>query len=347
MKRTTILIIITQVLCIICSWPSFASSQNIKVTYENPAFIKEDSSNLTLDSYEYFWYPSPNDSNKNLPPFVKNIYYKGIIEELRNKYFLTSSQLGKKLEITLTLKHDKRFTQWIPVNLRLAPDTNNNAEQEVRLSLSYANSSLGNIVYIQKRKANSGSSLNLIVKMPPQNSDGELTIELRSKRGIKSSVSGIVWNYPTSTKNEISEEVEEKPEKKSEEKSEEKLEEKIDVQSESNPQVTQEEVYEEIITVENNEVDTSNQSLVTVNYYDNFDYPSNDGLQNDTSQANDEKDESVSKTIDKENNKEEDNDKEITSDFETKSDKSSTKKENDDKEIEDNEKSHGKPHKSD
>ena len=188
-----------------------------KTIYQNSAFIEE-SSNDVLDinshqneKYKYYWFPSLNNSRIKLPPFVKSISFDGVIKKAslidlndlkeagwlsrKDKNYLTSLNRGKTMEVKIVLANDKNYVSWLPVKLYFSPLVGNSPEQQLRIKLSYADGSIGNIVYIKNRNPDSSNFLNLKIKSPPTNQDGELIIEFRTKRRYQATLSGILWEY--------------------------------------------------------------------------------------------------------------------------------------------------------
>ena len=188
-----------------------------KAIYENPAYIQEGRTKVNCElngawtsEYKYYWLPGQINDQNNLPPFVKNISLGGVIQDIssiglstpestnidseRNKYFLTSSLPGETVEITLNLEHNNPFVEWFPISLYFDPFVVNNLQQQVKIKLSYADSNLGDVVYIQNVGFSEGCYLNLLVKAPPQGQLGKLTIELKPENNYKGAISGIFWS---------------------------------------------------------------------------------------------------------------------------------------------------------
>ena len=193
--------------------------------YLNPSFIKEPApkSNCELNGawsteYSYYWLADPANSQLKLPSYVTNISYSGVIQEVnsvsistpesissnnskRNKYYLSSSLDGETLQITIDLKNPNDFVTWLPISLYLDPFVINDPNEQIKLSLSYASSSLGNIVYIQNTKFNAGCYLNLLVKSPTPGAIGKITIEITPNDNSKAAISGIFWSEPRKESN--------------------------------------------------------------------------------------------------------------------------------------------------
>lgn len=192
--------------------------------YLNPSYIQELTLKTNCDlngawstEYSYYWLSDPTNSQTKLPPYVKNITYTGVIQESssisistpenaftnneRNKYYLSSSLPGEKLEIMLDLENTNDFITWLPLSLYFDPFVIKNPEEQIKLKLSYANSTLGNIIYIQNTKFNAGCYLNLLIKSPDPGAGGKLTIELDSQDDSTAAISGIFWNNPREESN--------------------------------------------------------------------------------------------------------------------------------------------------
>lgn len=190
-----------------------------KALYENPEFIKENRiktiselTGATRKKYEYYWFPDPNNDQKKLPGFVKNIYYRGKVKDAsfthiktpkkfspddrRNKFNLTSIKRGRKIEVKLLLENDKKYAQWLPLSIYFDPASKISPVQQIRVKLSYAAGNLGDIVFLQNRKFNSNYYLDLIVKMPPYTEAGEITFEIKSNKRFTSAISGILLENP-------------------------------------------------------------------------------------------------------------------------------------------------------
>ena len=187
--------------------------------YLNPSYIQEleQKTNCELNGawsteYAYYWLADPANSQANLPSYIKNITYTGVVQESnstsistpeisssnggRNKYYLSSSLDGETLAITVDLENPDNFISWLPLNLYFDPSLIKNPEEQIKLKLSYADSALGDIVYIQNTKFNGGCYLNLLVKSPDPHSKGKLTIELNPADDSKAAISGIFWSEP-------------------------------------------------------------------------------------------------------------------------------------------------------
>lgn len=190
-----------------------------KALYENPEFIKENRAKTiseltgaTRKKYEYYWFPDPNNDQQKLPPFIKNIYYRGKVKDAsfvhiktpkkfspddrRNKFNLTSIRRGRKIEVKLLLENDKKYAQWLPLSIYFDPASKSSPVQQVKVKLSYAAGNLGDIVFLQNRKSNSNYYLDLIVKMPPYTEAGEITFEIKSNKRFTSAISGILLENP-------------------------------------------------------------------------------------------------------------------------------------------------------
>ncbi|MBI2995557.1 MAG: hypothetical protein HYY52_02480 [Candidatus Melainabacteria bacterium] len=161
----------------------------------------------TTEYNNYYWLPEPTRTQKSLPPLVKEITYTGVTKETnsvdintpeslihkRNNFYLSSSLKGESITITQELENSSEYSEWIPLSIYFDPTVTNNSEQLVKISLSYAHSSLGNIVYVQNTSFNLGCYLNLIVKSPLRGQIGRLTIEIKPASNAYASLSGIFW----------------------------------------------------------------------------------------------------------------------------------------------------------
>ena len=190
--------------------------------YLNSSYVQELTSKTNCDlngawstEYSYYWLADPVDSQANLPSYVKSITHTGVIQESspisistpesassgRNKYYLSSSLPGENLEITIDLENTKDFATWLPLNLYFDPFVIKNPQEQIKLKLSYADSSLGNIIYIQNTKFSAGCYLNLLVKSPGPHSTGKLTIEIDPQDDSTAAISGIFWSEPRQESN--------------------------------------------------------------------------------------------------------------------------------------------------
>ena len=188
-------------------------------TYLNPSYIKESAPKTNCDlngawstEYSYYWLADPSNTQTKLPPYITNLTYSGVIQESssisistpesaskngeRNKYYLSSSLDGETLSIMIDLQNNNDFITWIPLNLYFDPFVINNPAEQIKLKLSYANSALGDITYIQNTKFKVGCYLNLLVKSPDPRSVGTLTIEIAPQDNSKAAISGIFWSEP-------------------------------------------------------------------------------------------------------------------------------------------------------
>lgn len=184
--------------------------------YKNPEYIQEHKNKANCEingawtkEFKYFWLADIEDNKKNFPPFVKNLTYRGVIEKAnnsgistlealnldssRNGYFLTSSLPGEKIGIEFDLEHNLPYVEWIPLNLYFDPFVLEDLDQQIQIKLSYANSSLGRIVYLQNINFNVGCYLNLLIKSPPKGEIGKVVIEIKPKDNNKAAISGVFW----------------------------------------------------------------------------------------------------------------------------------------------------------
>ncbi|OGI08479.1 MAG: hypothetical protein A3F80_00820 [Candidatus Melainabacteria bacterium RIFCSPLOWO2_12_FULL_35_11] len=192
--------------------------------YLNPSYLQELTPKTNCDlngawstEYSYYWLADPTNSQTKLPPYVKNISYSGVIQENssisistlespsankgRNKYYLSSSLNGETLVVNLELENINQFKTWLSLNLYFDPSVIKNPEQQIKLKLSYANSTLGNIIYIQDTKFNAGCYLDLLVKSPDPGATGKLTIEIDAQSDSLAAISGIFWDEPRKESN--------------------------------------------------------------------------------------------------------------------------------------------------
>lgn len=189
---------------------------NKAATYRNPAYVQESVSKVNCDlngawtkEFKYFWLANPEDNKRNLPSFVRNLTYKGIVEKtnkigistleslsldsVRNNYFLTSSLPNEEIEIDLDLEHNNPYVEWFPLNLYFDPFVLEDLNQQVRIKLSYAKGNLGEIVYIQDINFVTGCYLNLLIKSPPEGEIGKASVEIKPRENAKAALSGVFW----------------------------------------------------------------------------------------------------------------------------------------------------------
>ncbi len=200
---------------------AFSAETVSNTIYLNTDYIKEDIQKLNCElngawssEYSYYWIPGQSDNLHNLPSFVKSVQYNGIIEQTsligistlessknsRNGFYITSSLPGESTEINLELENNSNFGVWYPLSIYIDPFVSKIPEQQVRIKLSYALDSLGDIVYIQNTKYNKGCYLNLLIKGPPKGTSGKATIELKTASNTKPVVSGLFWGTPREEK---------------------------------------------------------------------------------------------------------------------------------------------------
>ena len=203
---------------------AFSAETVSSTIYLNTDYIKEDIQKLNCElngawssEYSYYWIPGQSDNFHNLPSFVKSVQYDGIIEQTnligistlessknsRNGFYITSSLPGESTEINLELENNSDFGVWYPLSIYIDPFVSKIPEQQVRIKLSYALDSLGDIVYIQNTKYNKGCYLNLLIKGPPKGTNGKATIELKTASNTKPVVSGLFWGTPREEKSLI------------------------------------------------------------------------------------------------------------------------------------------------
>ena len=204
----------------LCIGPAIANNDISKATYLNSEYILENTEKLNDEingawttNYKYYWIVNQYSPQKNLPSYTKEISYNGIIEEnktiglstlenigtndSRNKYFLTSSLPGETLQISVNLENENETETWYPISVYFDPLTIQGSIQQVRVKLSYATGSLGNIVYIQNLQKNeivSGGYLNLLIKAPIKGELGTAIIEIKAEGGFKPALSGLFWD---------------------------------------------------------------------------------------------------------------------------------------------------------
>ena len=192
--------------------------------YLNPSYIQELAPKTNCDlngawstEYSYYWLANPSNLLQKLPSYIKGINYTGVVQESssisistpespssndkRNKYYLSSSLPGETLTITLDLENTNDFISWLPLNLYFDPFIIKNPQEQIKLKLSYADSSLGDIIYIQNTKFNVGCYLNLLIKSPDPKSIGKLTIEIDPQDDSTAAISGIFWSEPRAESN--------------------------------------------------------------------------------------------------------------------------------------------------
>ncbi len=219
-----LILLLFNVLCTGLGLALTTSEDLSNAVYQNPSYVQELTPKTNCDlngswstEYSYYWLSDLTNSQTNLPSYVKNTAYTGVVQESssvsistpenasgnngRNKYYLSSSLDGETLAITVDLENLDNFISWLPLNLYFDPFVIKNPEEQIKLKLSYANSTLGNIIYIQNTKFNGGCYLNLLVKSPDPHSRGKLTIELNPAADSRAAISGIFWSEPREESN--------------------------------------------------------------------------------------------------------------------------------------------------
>ena len=107
---------------------------------------------------------------------------------------------GESTKIKLNLENNSDFGIWYPLSIYIDPFVSKIPEQQIRVKLSYALDSLGDIVYIQNTKYEKGCYLNLLIKGPQKGTSGEATIEFKTASNTKPIVSGLFWGAPREEK---------------------------------------------------------------------------------------------------------------------------------------------------
>ena len=184
--------------------------------YISPEYIREDSSKIDCElngawttNYSYFWLPDPTNTKSNLPDFIQNIDYQGVLKEAdtisvstpefpdqhgdRNKYFLSSALPGEKLSVKVNVINNSKFISWYPLAIYIDPFVSKGNQQKVSVSLSYASTSLGHVVYLQNTNFQEGCYLNLLIKSPLPGASGQVTLELNPQPDSPATISALFW----------------------------------------------------------------------------------------------------------------------------------------------------------
>ena len=210
------IVVFVSLLTILCAGQAIAQEDVNKALYNNLRFVQEASpkTDCSLNGawtaeYTSYWLVDPSNLKSKLPSYVKSINYQGVVREtsfysistpedlssqnLRNKYYLTSSLSGESAHIEIDLENNTEYVNWIPLNLYIDPFVVADPKQQLRIELSYAHTVTGHLVYIQDTNFQAGCYLKVFVKSPLPGAQGTVNIELKSSSNSRPAISGIFW----------------------------------------------------------------------------------------------------------------------------------------------------------